>query len=145
MSLVSDLINKVSNESSSHMQVVSTAIQKKLLEVLEEMHEMSGEVACSVVSSADGIAWAARLPSEQDQHRFSAMGSTLLAVSDSMAQEAQKGTPRNVLVEGEDGNIYVMHAGDNLILTVVTRKGANLGLTLAHARQTADKIAGLRV
>ena len=39
-----------------------------------------------------------------------------------------------------EGNIYVLHAGKNLSLTVFTNIKPNLGLTLAQARRAADRI-----
>lgn len=146
MTLVSELITRISSDSTTHMQVVSSAIQKRLHETLDDMHELSDDIVISVVSSADGNAWASKLSQgKYDQHRLSAMGSTILAVSDSLAKETEKGTPQNIVIEGTNGNVYVMHAGNNLILTVVTKNTSNLGLTLAYAKQTAEKIAGMSI
>ncbi len=47
---------------------------------------------------------------------------------------------RNVLIEAEGGNIYVMSAGPTLVLTVFTKMTNSLGLTLAHARRAAELI-----
>lgn len=145
MASVSDVISQLSKESSEHREEVSSAIKTKLNQVLGELHEGSDDITASLVSSADGIAWAAKIPPGQDEHRFSAMGSTILAVGDTFAQEASKGQTQNVLIEGADGNIYVMHAGRNLLLMIITKKGSNLGMTLAHARKAADTIANLAI
>lgn len=96
-----------------------------------------------MVSSIDGIAWAERLRKGFDQHRFAAMSSALLALSDNLAREGQKGATQNVLIEGDKGKIFVMHAGENLLLTVFTGSSANLGMSLAHAKQAAEKISYL--
>lgn len=142
---VSDVITQVSDSSSEHSDDVTAAAQEKLQEVLHEMHENTDGIVASVVSSVDGVAWSSILNDDQDQHRFAAMSSTLLALGDTFIQEAKRGETRNVLVESDAGNIYAMHAGDNLVLTIITSKNSNLGMTIARARMAAEKISHLTI
>ena len=145
MSLVSDIIDQVSSDSSAHSSDVSRTARERLTGLLTELHDASSDVIGSVISSNDGIAWAQRLNPGYDEHRFAAMSSTLLALGDTFAKETDKGLINSVLIEGIGGNVYVMHAGPSLVLTIITRKNSNLGMTLAYARQTVEKIAELLI
>lgn len=74
---------------------------------------------------------------------FDAMSSALQALGSTIYKEAGKGVPDNVLIEGEEGNIYLLRAGLSLVLTVLTGANPNLGLTLTMTRRVAGKLAGL--
>lgn len=71
------------------------------------------------------------------------MSSALLALSDSLVQESNKGKTENVLIEGDQGKIFILHASPKLLLTVFTQKQTNLGMSLAHARQATEQINAL--
>jgi predicted regulator of Ras-like GTPase activity (Roadblock/LC7/MglB family) len=145
MRLLTDVINKISTESSNTKAEVSAIINRELTEILDQMMLKTEDVSAAVISSLDGIAWAERIDKGFDQHRFAAMSSALLALSDNLCQEASTGETQNVLIEGANGKIFVMHAGSSLVLTVFVRPGANLGITLAYARQATNAIAALTV
>jgi predicted regulator of Ras-like GTPase activity (Roadblock/LC7/MglB family) len=73
------------------------------------------------------------------------MSSALLALSDNLIKESNNGTIKNVLIESDGGNVFIMHAGWNLLLTVFTDASTNLGMSLAHAKKTADQIESLNI
>lgn len=143
MELLSQVIETISDNSSTHSDDVTALAHQELNKILDEMMEFSDDIDAAMVSSVDGIAWAERLSKGFDKHRFAAMSSALLALSDNLAREGKKGATQNVLIEGGDGKIFVMHAGDNLLMTVFTGAGSNLGMSLAHAKQAAEKISYL--
>ncbi len=137
MDLVDEIIKKVtdaSGEGGSDSQADS------LDTILGALLDDADDILGALVTTADGLPKAQRLPGDLDPRRFSAMSSALLALSTTMAREAGKGETMNVLIEGKEGNTYVMHAGNNLVLTVFTKIKPNLGLTLAQARRAADKV-----
>lgn len=121
----------------------SRVLRAHLARILAALHDDCAEVIGSIVSGVDGIAWAERLPAEFDQNRFAAMSSALLALSDNLIREASGGSPRKVLIESEGGNVFLMHAGSRLLLTVFTRPDSSLGMSLAHANHAVDQIAAL--
>jgi len=139
------IIDKASDESLSHSSDVSKVIQKKLSSILDELISGCHDITSSMISSSDGIAWAAYLQSGLDQHRFAAMSSALLALSDNIINETNSGATKNVILESSEGNVFVMHAGSNLLLTVFTKTGANLGMPLAHAKKATDQIESLNI
>lgn len=145
MQLLSDVINKLSDNSSIHESGIAAVVNKELNEILDAMMLQTEDISAAMVSSIDGIAWAERLEPGFDQHRFAAMSSALLALSDNLCKEGAAGDTQNVLIEGASGRIFIMHAGSNLVLTVFVKEGANLGITLAYARKATSKIASLTI
>ena len=143
MELLSEVIEKISDNSSS--SDISSVITQELTNILDQMMRQTDDIMGSMISSIDGIAWAERLESSLDKHRFAAMSSALLALSDNLSSEAETGTTKNVLIEGNDGKIFVMHAGSNLLLTVFVKSGANLGISLAYAKQATETISALTI
>ena len=145
MESISKIIDKVSDESASHSNDVSRVIQKKLTYILSNLISGCNEITNAMISSSDGIAWASYLNEGLDQHRFAAMSSALLALSDNLITETNKGKTKNVILESSEGNVFVMHAGSNLLLTVFTKSGANLGMPLAHAKKASEEIENLNI
>ena len=143
MTLVAEIIDKVSEEGLSHRSEVSKVIQAKINHILDAVMSDYTEIKGAIVSGSDGLAWAERLQEGFDQARFAAMSSALLGLSDNVVKEAHSGSVKNVLIQSDDGNIFVLHAGDNLLLTVFCKASANLGLSLAHASKAAGDIGYL--
>jgi len=139
MSLVDDIINRVAGASAGESGTKEDALNA----IVQELVEDSSDIVGALVTSVDGLPKAQRLPPGFDARRFSAMSSALLALSTTMAREAGKGETMNVLIEGREGNTYVLQAGSHLVLTVFTSVKPNLGLTLAHARRAADRVVVL--
>ena len=145
MEVVSEIIQRVSEDNHSHTPHLSKVIQVKLSNVLSELISDCNDIVGAMVSSSDGHALAEKIPSNLDKNRFAAMSCALLALSDNLIKEAHQGTPRNVLIESGQGNVFVMHAGPGLLLTVFTKMNSNLGMSLAHAKKVADEIESLNI
>jgi predicted regulator of Ras-like GTPase activity (Roadblock/LC7/MglB family) len=145
MEVVSEIIQRVSEDNYSHPTNLSKVIVVKLANVLSELVSDCSDIVGAMVSSSDGHALAERIPQEMDKNRFAAMSCALLALSDNLIKEAHQGTPRNILIESGQGNIFVMHAGSDLLLTVFTKMNSNLGMSLAHAKKVADEIESLNI
>ncbi|NOZ54525.1 MAG: hypothetical protein GXP08_15570 [Gammaproteobacteria bacterium] len=124
---------------------VSKVVRAGLLKILSGLMNSCDSITGLMVSGADGMALAAKLTTGFDQHRFSAMSSALLAISDSLMMETNNGKTKNVYIESEGGNVFVMHAGSSLLLTVFTDASTSLGLSLAHANNAAEEIAALNI
>ena len=82
MELLTEVINKISDNSHAYEHDVSEIINKELTEILDQMMLQTEDISAAMISSIDGIAWAERLEKGFDQHRFAAMSSALLALSD---------------------------------------------------------------
>lgn len=124
---------------------ISRVVRAKLGKILVEMSADCRDIIGAIVSSSDGMAWAEHLPTDMQQHRFAAMSSALLALSDNVIQEALNSTIKDVLLQSDDGNIFIIHAGNDLLLTVFSSATTNIGMPLAHARKVAEDIAELNL
>jgi len=140
MTIERDISSLVERISATGAAGLSEELRAQTDELLKELVDESSDILGALVTSSDGHAWGQILPPGFDGKRFAAMSSALMALSDTLAREAKKGPTVNVMVEGMEGNIYVLHAGKNLSLTVFTNIKPNLGLTLAQARRAADRI-----
>ena len=140
MEMLSEVIDQIRDNSSTHSQdspdILHQEMNKILVEMMQQVDDIDGAMVCSV----DGIAIAEHMKEGFDQHRFAAMSSALLALSENLAREGQKGNTQNVLIEGNSGKIFLMHAGEKMLLTVFAKDGSNLGMSLAIAKQVAEKI-----
>ncbi len=145
MSFLDDMIDKVSEEGSHHEDDVSPQGHQRLDAILAEMLGDCGDLSGAMVSASDGRALAERLQGGLDKHRFAAMSSALLALSDNVIRETHGGSIKNVLIQSDGGNVFILHAGNGLLLTVFSQPDANLGMSLAHASGAAADIAALEL
>lgn len=142
MDVTSEIVEKVTLQH--HEKRAPEEVLVKILSVLNELKEKTNDIVAAIVTSSDGLPWTQVLPNDFDVKRFSAMSSALLALSITMAREAGRGDTQNLMVEADNGNIYVLQAGPTLLLTVFTKATSNLGLTLAHTRGAAEQIGNIK-
>ena len=140
MTIEKDISTLVERIQASGPEGLNDEFRGQLDALLHELVDESSDILGALITSSDGHAWGQVLPGGLDGRRFAAMSSALMALSDTLARDAKKGPTVNVMIEGMEGNIYVLHAGANLTLTVFTNIKPNLGLTLAQARRAADRI-----
>ena len=143
MELMTEIIDKIRTSNVNSDDSVDSSINQALSLILEDMVCKGDDINAAMICSVDGVPWASKIEDGFDQNRFAAMSGALLALSDNLASEAEKGETNNVLIEGKQGNILVLHASDNLVLTVFTQGNSNLGISLAYARQGIETISAL--
>jgi len=143
MAFVTNIIDKASKEEEPHPTDISQLFQDQLSSILTGLVEDCADITSAMVSSSDGMAWAQKLRDDLDPHRFAAMSSALLALADNVIRETHEGTVRDVLIQSGAGNVFIMHAGSSLLLTVFSTATNNIGMPLAHARKGAEDIVAL--
>jgi predicted regulator of Ras-like GTPase activity (Roadblock/LC7/MglB family) len=143
MRIIKDVIEQISHSAPGKTTQVDELLNQELSTILDSLLASTDDISAAIISSVDGLSRAQRLTQEMDEHRFAAMSSALLALSDNLAREGKKGQSENLLIEGSHGKIFILHASPNLLLTVFTRQGANLGMSLAYARQATEEISAL--
>jgi len=143
MELVAEIIDTINSKTSSCQESVDKAINQALTLILNDMMTKGDDINASMICSVDGIPWASKTEDSFDQDRFAAMSGALLALSDNLAVEGDKGETNNVLIEGKNGNIFILHASNNLLLTVFTRGNSSLGISLAYARHAIETISAI--
>lgn len=98
--------------------------------------------SCAIVSY-DGLIRACVLASGVDADRFGAMCASLLALSVRAAREVERGTLRQIILDGEHGPMLVTRAGDAGVLAVAADPTKNLGKLILDTRNAAAAVAAL--
>lgn len=110
---------------------------EQLAAVLDEFLSVSPDVEAAAVVSSDGLPMASALPPHVEEDRLAAMSAALLTLGERAAQGLDKGDLAQVYVEGSDGNVVLMAAGQHAVLVAMTAKHAKAGLVLFEMRQSA--------
>lgn len=114
-----------------------------LSSVLSELNGTSADIEASAVISIDGLMMAEMLPAGLDEDRVGAMSAAMLSLGDRTARELARGELEQVMVKGSRGYVLMVHAGQDAVLTVMTKANARLGLIFLDAKRAAESIAKL--
>jgi len=121
-----------------------------LLDILQEINKALGDrVEASVIVTEDGLPISALLPikiipedkKEEKETELAAMTATILSVSKRAMNEFKKGEIDKILVDGKNGALVLMSAGERAILAVLTKETTNLGLLFLTMKRATKKIA----
>ena len=112
-----------------------------LARALDEFLATSPDIEAAAVVSADGLPMASALPPHVEEDRLAAMSAAILTLGERAAFGLGKGGLQQVFVEGEDGYVVLMAAGENAVLVAVTSQGAKIGLLLFEMRRASGRVA----
>lgn len=84
---------------------------------------------------------ASNFPAGLDEDRVAAMSAALLAMGERSAGELDRGGLDQVFIKGERGNLVMMAAGNEGVLTTLTTPSAKLGLVFLDMKRAAKEIA----
>lgn len=98
--------------------------------------------SCAVVSYDDLIRASVLAPGV-DADRFGAMCASLLALSTRASKEVERGTLRQVILDGEHGPVLLTRAGEVGVLAVAADPTKNLGKLILDTRNAAAALAAL--
>lgn len=126
----------VVNINDKKDQNVSTVIKP----ILSRLNSISKEIEASAVMTRDGITLASMIREDVNQDRLGAMCASLLALSDKTSKELARGNLKQVLIEGDQGCILIVHIGKRAVLAVVSKPSSNLGMVFLEARKVAKEI-----
>jgi len=102
----------------------------------------SGEagVKAAAAITSDGLVIASVLQEGVDPDRFAAMSASLLALADRAIVETRRGSLKQLLIEGTNGAVLLVQAGDDAVLAVSTDPGALIGKIFIDARSAAGEL-----
>ncbi|MBE2287782.1 MAG: roadblock/LC7 domain-containing protein [Prosthecobacter sp.] len=109
--------------------------------ILNTLSSSSGDIEASAVVSSDGLMIASNFPAGLDEDRVAAMSAALLAMGERSASELERGGLEQIFIKGEKGNLVMMAAGPEGVLTTLTTQGAKLGLVFLDMKRAAKEIA----
>lgn len=123
-----------------HQTVIAKETAATCEEAVAAMLAAYPDLLGALVSTADGHVVATRLPQGWERGDVAAMASSMTALAESVAQRTALSRCRNVIIEGEGGNITLLKVDRALTLTAVGKPAMNLGLQLSACRSCAEQI-----
>ena len=120
---------------------MATSKADALKTILNSLSASSGDIQASAVVSTDGLMIASNFPAGLDEDRLAAMSAALLAMGERTARELDRGNLDQVFIKGEHGNIVMLSAGNEGVLTTLTSQNAKLGLVFLDMKRAAQEIA----
>lgn len=115
--------------------------QEQVLAILDHLSVNAGnDVTGAVAVSMDGIVLASRMANEVNADRVGAVAATMVGVTRRVSGELKIGFPEEAIIKADNGLFMVLPAGDQSLLAVNLRHGANLGMVRIEAREAAAAI-----
>lgn len=114
--------------------------EEELLGALQRLLEKSADIDAAAIVSMDGFVMASALPESYEEDRLGAMSAALLSLGERTALELGRGELAQVFVEGNNGYVFLLAAGEDAVLNVIVRRGSKLGLVLYDIRNAAKEI-----
>jgi predicted regulator of Ras-like GTPase activity (Roadblock/LC7/MglB family) len=115
--------------------------EERLATSLDTLMENNQEILAAALVSLDGFTMAAALPEGMQDDRVGAMSAAILGLGERAAAELGRGALTQVFIEGENGYVMLIAAGDRAVLTCIADIEAKLGLVLYDMREAAESIA----
>ena len=98
------------------------------------------EIEAAAIVTIDGLPMASALPPGMHEDRVAAMSAALLSLGERAAEGLGRGALSQVYIEGEQGTVYLLAAGEDAVLVAVASRGAKAGLVLYELRHTAAQL-----
>ncbi len=117
--------------------------EERLVEVLNQLMVDSPDIQAAALVSMDGFTIASALPKGMQEDRVGAMSAAILGLGERAAAELGRGHLTQVFIEGAEGYVVLVAAGDRGVLTVLAPRDAKLGLVLYDMKAAADVITGV--
>jgi len=115
--------------------------QEIVLGILEKLSINAGnDVTGAVAVGMDGIVLASRMSNDVNAERVGAVAATMVGVTRRVSGELKIGLAQEAIIKAENGLFMVLPAGDQSLLAVNLRQGANLGMVRIEAREAAVAI-----
>jgi predicted regulator of Ras-like GTPase activity (Roadblock/LC7/MglB family) len=126
-----------------HQFRMSKNMRKEFETVLKDLETTAGDIEGSAVVRTDGLIVAFAMPRNTDETLVAAMSAALLNIGTRTVKELARGDLEKVIVSGTKGDVVLMGAGRDSILSSITRTGANLGLILVEMKKTGSRLSSL--
>lgn len=123
--------------------MLSKQVTAQLEARLTKLLDNCSLIEAGVVATLDGHLCAMKQQKAQyPLERLATMGSTLMALGDTITRELKMGNCDNIISENRNGIVVFMHINDDLVLvTLSTQK--SLGMLLSHSRKCAEDMSKL--
>jgi predicted regulator of Ras-like GTPase activity (Roadblock/LC7/MglB family) len=127
-------------QSRPQAQARQASREELLVETLDRLIVNSPDIQAAALVSLDGFTMASALPQGMQEDRVGAMSAAILGLGERAAAELGRGHLSQVFIEGADGYVLLMAAGDRAVLTALASAEAKLGLVLYDMREISVRI-----
>jgi hypothetical protein len=114
---------------------------ERLASMLRNLVNNSADIKGAAVVSRDGLIMRAELPSQAEQVRVGAVAAAILSLSGRSVEQLKRGEFKQTLVQGTDGNIIIVAAGENALLVALTASDANMGMVFLEVGEGAEAVS----
>lgn len=114
--------------------------EELLAQALDDLMHNDPDIQAAALVSLDGFTMASALPPGMQADRVGAMSAAILGLGERAAAELGRGHLSQVFIEGDNGYVLLIAAGDRAVLTAMADKAAKLGLVLYDMKSTAERI-----
>ena len=115
----------------------------RLEAVLADLLRALPEIEAAALVTVDGLPMASSLPHGMNEDRVAAMSAALLSLGERASDGLGRGGLAQVSIEGEDGSVHLLAAGEEAVLVAVAAAGAKAGLMLYEVRRAAISVANV--
>ncbi|MFX1512120.1 MAG: roadblock/LC7 domain-containing protein [Promethearchaeota archaeon] len=122
---------------------VFEARNKDLEKALNDLRSLIPGIEAAAVVSIEGLPICSLLPQNIDETRVAAMTAAMLSLGERATLELGKGTLVRIMVEGSDGYMLSVAAGDKAVLTISASKTTRIGLIFHDVGKAATTIGEL--
>ena len=124
--------------------MIMSTRQELISSVLETFTNNTGnDVAGVAAVGMDGIVLVSKMSSDTNADKVGAMAATMMGVTRRVTGQLQIGTPEETIIKSDNGLFMVLPAGEQSLLAINLRQGANLGLVRIEAREAAREVGRL--
>ena len=112
-------------------------------QALAELKNTVAGIEAAAVVSVEGLPITSILPQDIDETRVAAMTAAMLSLGERATLELGKGSLVRIMVEGVDGYMLSVAAGDKAVLTISAAKNTKIGLIFHDVGRVAKKIGDI--
>lgn len=114
--------------------------EDKLKAILTELNGSSVDIEASAIISTDGLVMGAILTGTMDEDLVGAMTAAMLALGERTAHELERGELEQVWIKGRKGYVLITHAGPDMVVSVVAKPTAKLGLIFLDIKRAVKSV-----
>ncbi len=112
-----------------------------LADALSELLQESSDINGAAVVGLDGLVYSANVPQKAlDENLVGASSAAILGLSKRSTEQLMRGTFKQTLVQGDDGNIIVAGLNSETLFIGLTPSNVNLGMAFAEVRTMTGKL-----
>ena len=112
-----------------------------LAEALVNLLTESADITGAAIVGVDGLVYSANVPQRVlDENMVGASSAAVFGLSKRSTDQLKRGTFKQTLIQGEEGNIIVSGIDEQTLFVGLTASNVNLGMAFAEVREMTDKI-----